>query len=153
VTTGDGYVSAVPLIRVVCLTREATFANSLSALTRTDCTRNLSRHLASGAGSSFIACRRTVVICQRAAGTPWGRAYKRDILCTSTSLPGSMRPLLGLTQYLEHYYQPSEGGRWMDVGPYCFGAVVLTCSASVDCRIKRFRSAPRARTSHGDCSP
>jgi hypothetical protein len=38
---------------------EVTFANSSSGLTRTDWTRNLSLHLASGAGSSFIACSST----------------------------------------------------------------------------------------------
>lgn len=42
------------------LTIEAMFVNSLSAVTATDCTRNLSLHLASRGGSCFIAWRRTV---------------------------------------------------------------------------------------------
>lgn len=41
---------------------------------------------------------------------PRGGAYCGDfILCTSTSLPGSMRPELGLTQYLRRYHQSSGG--------------------------------------------
>ena len=53
-------------------TRDPTLVNSLSAVTRTDCTRNLSRHFASGGGSSFIAWRRTTCTCQSAAETPRG---------------------------------------------------------------------------------
>lgn len=83
-------------------TRDATLVNSLSAVTRTDCTRNLSRHFASAGGSSFIACRRTTVMRQPSAGTPRKPYSSISILLTSTSCPGSMRPELGLTQYLHH---------------------------------------------------
>jgi hypothetical protein len=38
---------------------EPMFVNSLSAVTATDCTKNLSLHLASKGGSCFIAWRRT----------------------------------------------------------------------------------------------
>lgn len=57
-------------------TIEATFENSLSAETATDWTRNLSRHLASSGGSSFIAWRRTVIgsqINDCPQPRPWGR--------------------------------------------------------------------------------
>lgn len=41
-------------------TIEPVFVNSLSAVTATDWTKNLSLHFASKGGSCFIACRRTV---------------------------------------------------------------------------------------------
>jgi len=42
-------------------TNADTLLNSFSAVMETDWTKNLSRHFASGAGSSFIAWRRTVL--------------------------------------------------------------------------------------------
>lgn len=39
---------------------------------------------------------------QFAACMLWVRALRACVLWTSTSLPGSMRPLLGLTQYLQY---------------------------------------------------
>ena len=74
---------------------DATLGPSISDGMPTDCTRNLSRHLASGGGSSRMACSRTAMVsairAQAAAGT---------VPCTSTWLLGSMRPELGRTQYL-----------------------------------------------------
>lgn len=92
-------------------TRDATLVNSLSAVTSTDCTKNLSRHFASGGGSSFMACKRTghtSACCRNPAGDG---IEGFPVLCTSTSLPGSMRPELGLTQYLRAGYQQGGGDR------------------------------------------
>lgn len=78
-------------------TSEPTLLNSLSAETPTVCTRNLSRHFASGAGSSFIAWSRTESYSQSCPELeivmvlPW----------TSTLPPASMRPEFGRTQYLK----------------------------------------------------
>lgn len=46
-------------IRSVVLTMDWMLVNSLSAVTATDCTRNLSLHLISKGGSCFMAWRRT----------------------------------------------------------------------------------------------
>lgn len=106
-------------------TKDPTLVNSLSAVISTDCTRNLSRHLASGGGSSFIAWSRTGRMCQFAAILHLFARSLACILWTSTSLPGSMRPLFGLTQYLEFPSQLLWGGKGPRE-PYCLGAVVLT---------------------------
>jgi len=46
--------------------------------------------------------------------------------CTSTSLPTSMRPELGRTQYLASF-QYFGHARFGPLKTYCLGAVVLTC--------------------------
>ena len=72
------------------------FVNSLSAVTATDWTKNLSLHFASGGGCSFIACKRTVYSQHSdiPAYTKWSMPE------TSTSFPGSILPEFGRTQYL-----------------------------------------------------
>ena len=69
---------------------------SLSGVMASDWTKNLSRHLASGGGSSRIAWRSTLGFEHQ---DPC-RKSKIHGPCTSTSLPTSMRPELGRTQYL-----------------------------------------------------
>jgi hypothetical protein len=54
-------VIVLPTIICIWLTTWGTLVNSLSEVTTTDWTRNLSRHFASRGGSSFIACRRTAL--------------------------------------------------------------------------------------------
>ena len=98
--------------------------NSLSPVMGADWTRNLSRHLASGGGSCFMACSST-----DSGQRPGMNKYifSWGIPVTSKSAPGSMRPALGRTQYLDGHGQTGlehivAGSR----SPYCFGAVVLT---------------------------
>lgn len=74
----------------------AILVNSLSAVTATDCTKNLSRHFASAGGSTFIACNKTVA---RQHKPEYSIVLAHEPV-TSTSLPGSIRPEFGRTQYL-----------------------------------------------------
>lgn len=64
-------------------------------------------------------------MCQLMATFRWGARIESCVLCTSTSFPGSIRPLFGLTQYLEEprqWWRQRKGSR----AAYCLGAVVLT---------------------------
>jgi hypothetical protein len=105
-------------------TIEPIFANSLSAVTATDWTRNLSRHLASKGGSCFIACKRTAMAHQiRAMSQVEVRQtcdfYLLSRLNSSRVWPNTI-PNIMLAPYISRVS--------LTVWPtYCFGAVVLTC--------------------------
>lgn len=93
---------------------------SWSRVMPTDWTRNLSRHLASNAGSSFIAWRRTSTVVKDSSESfslIWiylGLLHPRQAQCDQS-----------LDAHSTYSYVNKVGGKDCSVS-YCFGAVVLT---------------------------
>lgn len=110
-------------------TIDVTFANSMSLVTATDWTRNLSLHLASAAGSSFIACRRTraeklarVHYIETAEEIP---TLNIDLF-TGLHTAGVGAHTVAIHSQISNTKTKIRKLQPKTVGTYCLGAVVLT---------------------------
>ncbi len=101
----------------------ATLENSLSGVTATDWTRNLSRHLASSGGSSFIAWSRTTGSHQYLRlNMDWAIVFTLDFYILSHFNTSRIGP----NTISGYEVSRASSALTRNSMSYCFGAVVLT---------------------------